>query len=152
MSRHEDGRPPGGVPPERRPGRDRAARERAGRTAELIAAAWLRLKGYRVLDRRFATAVGEIDLVAARAGLVVFVEVKRRATVEAALEALRPRQQLRIARAADLWLQRRPSARLHDCRFDVVGIIPWRLPVHLVDVWRPLPPPARGRRGRGAWS
>jgi putative endonuclease len=78
----------------------RQRRERAGRLAEATAALLLRLKGYRVLARRFTTPVGELDLVARRGDLVLFVEVKRRQVAGTALQALLPRQQRRIARAA----------------------------------------------------
>ena len=108
----------------------------AGHLAESIAAWFLRLKGFRILARRFATPVGEIDLVASRGELLVFVEVKRRAELAAASEAVLPRQQQRIARAAELFLQRRPSARAPNCRFDVIAVAPWRWPLHVTDAWR----------------
>lgn len=110
--------------------------DRAGRAAEAAAAWLLRLKGFRILERRFATPGGEIDLVACRGGLLLFVEVKRRAALAAASEALLPRQQQRIARAAEIFLQRRPAARTMRCRFDVVAVAPWRWPVHVADAWR----------------
>jgi len=78
---------------------NRQGHERAGRFAEAAAAWHLRLRGFRILARRFATPVGEIDLVAQRGNLLVFVEVKRRATVTDAVAALLPLQQTRIARA-----------------------------------------------------
>ncbi|MFL5335748.1 MAG: YraN family protein [Geminicoccaceae bacterium] len=114
----------------------RQGRERAGRLAEAVAAWLLRLRGFRILARRYATPVGEIDLVARRGDLLVFVEVKRRLRAEDALAALQPAQQVRIARAAGAFLQRQP--RLADCalRFDLVAIAPWRLPRHLPDIWR----------------
>ena len=73
----------------------RQRRDRAGRLAEAAAAWHLRLRGYRILARRFATPVGEIDLVARRGGRLVFVEVKRRARVVDAVAALLPVQQER---------------------------------------------------------
>lgn len=114
----------------------RQERERAGRLAETAAAWLLRLHGFRILARRYATPVGEIDLVARRGELLVFVEVKRRLRAEDALAALLPAQQARIARAAGAFLQHRP--RLAGCalRFDLVAVTPWRLPRHLPDVWR----------------
>jgi Holliday junction resolvase-like predicted endonuclease len=51
---------------------------RFGLTAESRAAAYLIAKGYRILARRFKTPVGEIDIVARRRGVLVFVEVKAR--------------------------------------------------------------------------
>lgn len=114
----------------------RQGRERAGRFAETLAAWLLRLRGYRILARRYATPLGEIDLVVRRGDLLVFVEVKRRLAPDAALASLLPPQQARIARAAAAYLQRRP--RLAGCavRFDLVAIAPWRLPRHIQDIWR----------------
>ena len=117
-------------------GRRRAA-ERRGRWAEAAAAAFLRLKGYRILARRFKTPVGEIDLVARRGRLLLFVEVKRRALAGAALESVQRRQQERIARAAGHFLQRQPRLAGLEQRFDVIAVAPWRWPLHLRDVWRP---------------
>lgn len=115
---------------------ERRRRERSGHTAEALAAWLLRAKGFRILARRYATPVGEIDLVARRADLLIFVEVKRRPGLDAAAEALGRRQQLRIARAAEIFLQRHPAVRECGIRFDAIALAPWRWPVHLVDVWR----------------
>ncbi len=114
----------------------RQAAERSGHRAETLAAWWLRLKGFRVLARRYRTPVGEIDLVAARGPLVVFVEVKRRATTVLALEAITPAQRLRIARAAEHFLARRVFPPETVFRFDVVLLARGRLPRHVADAWR----------------
>jgi putative endonuclease len=117
----------------------RRGRERAGRLAELVASWLLRAKGYRILARRYATPVGEIDLVARRGDLLLFVEVKHRPRAGTALEALLPRQQRRIARAAAFYLQQRPRlAAACAARFDLVAVAPWRLPRHVADVWREI--------------
>ncbi|MDX5361090.1 MAG: YraN family protein [Alphaproteobacteria bacterium] len=110
--------------------------ERAGRLAETLAAWVLRLKGFRVLERRVRTPVGEIDLVAMRGALVLIVEVKRRPTHAEALAAVTPRQRHRLARAA-AWLMAR-DARLAgaDMRFDVVSVDKWMRVRHLSDAWR----------------
>jgi putative endonuclease len=70
----------------------RRAAFRTGVSAELCAAAYLIAKRYRILARRFRTPFGEIDLVARRGNLVVFVEVKARASLEEAAYAVTPRQ------------------------------------------------------------
>lgn len=114
----------------------RQGRERAGRVAETIAAWLLRLRGYRILARRYATPLGEIDLVARRGDLVVFVEVKQRARTADALASLLPRQQARIARAATAYLQARPRLAACAVRFDLVAVAPWGLPRHVQDIWR----------------
>ena len=89
------------------------------------------------LDRRARTPAGEIDLVAYKAGLLVFVEVKARTRIEAALEAVTPPLRRRIEQAARLWSGRRPRLAGASWRFDVVAVTPGRLPHHLKDAWRP---------------
>lgn len=117
--------------------RDRVAAERRGHTGESRAALWLRLKGYRILARRLKTRAGEIDLVAAAPfGPVCFIEVKARKLARAAAESVGPAQQARIARAASLYLAKRPQLARRGARFDIVAVTPRGLPVHHRDVWR----------------
>ena len=118
------------------PERRRRAAEARGRRAETLAALWLGLKLYRVLDRRVRTPRGELDLVARRGGLLVFIEVKQRPSGREAVEAVTPRQQARIAAAAEVWAARRGLDRL-DRRFDVITVSPGRLPHHMRDAFRP---------------
>jgi putative endonuclease len=115
----------------------RQAAERRGRRAETLAAWLLRAKGYRILARRFRVAAGEIDLITRRGRTIAFVEVKARADHAAALEAVSPQQRRRIAAAAEGWLARRGDAAGCALRFDVVAVLPGRLPLHLADCWRP---------------
>ena len=115
---------------------NRVAREAWGRWAESVAAWSLRLRGYRIVARRFRTPLGEIDLIARRGRLVAFVEVKARGDLEQALVALSLKQRQRTARAAELFLLRRPDLAGHTLRFDLVTVRPWRLPRHLTDAWR----------------
>jgi len=77
------------------------ASDSLGRRAERLAIWLLRLKGFDILARRYATKVGEIDIVAARRDLLIFVEVKHRRRRETALAAVGQRQQRRIIRAAE---------------------------------------------------
>ena len=115
----------------------RKAAERRGRTGEALAALFLRLKGYRILASRVRTPVGEIDLVAEKAGIIAFVEVKARREAALALEAVSPHAWQRIARAAENWMARRPHYTDHGWRYDLIAIAPRRLPIHLRDAWRP---------------
>ncbi len=110
---------------------------RFGRFAETLAAWHLRFRGYCVIQRGFRAAVGEIDIIARRGSLVVFVEVKARRDRVTAAEAVTPGQTARIVRAAGAFLQAHPRFSDFDQRFDVILVSPWRLPVHLVDAWRP---------------
>ena len=113
----------------------RRAAEGRGRRAETVAAWFLRLKGYRILSRRYKTPAGEIDLIARRGRTIVFVEVKQRPDDAAALDAITAAARKRIARAADLWLSRHPAAVGFDRRFDVILALPRSIPRHLTSVF-----------------
>ena len=81
-----------------------------GISAESRAAAWLIAHGYRILARRWKSPLGEIDIIAARRHLLIFVEVKARATLDDAAESVTERQKQRIAAAAEIWLAANPDA------------------------------------------
>ena len=123
----------------RRPLRDqrRVEADRFGRAAEWWCVWHLRLRGYRVLARRFRTPMGEIDIVARRLGTLAFIEVKARASREEALRALTEYQLRRIARAAEAFVARNPALADHAMRFDAMLASPFGWPSHLRDVWRP---------------
>lgn len=114
----------------------RASREAWGRFAEALAAWSLRLRGYRIVARRYRTPLGEIDLIVQRGRLLAFVEVKARGTLEQGLAALSLRQQQRTARAAEVFLMHHPNYAEHTLRFDLVAVRRWRWPRHLADAWR----------------
>ena len=62
---------------------EKIAAFRVGISAESRAAVWLLAHGYRILARRWKSPLGEIDIIAARRHLLIFVEVKARATLDA---------------------------------------------------------------------
>ncbi len=97
---------------------------RRGTSAETFAALLLQLQGYRILERRFKTPLGEIDLIAKRGRWLVFVEVKRRETLEEGLYAVSLRQQKRIQNAALLFLKNRKKFQHLGMRFDVMVMMP----------------------------
>lgn len=110
--------------------------EARGRRGEMLAAWWLRLHGWRIVARRQRVAVGEVDLVARRAGTIAFIEVKwrtRASDLEMAVDAWRLR---RVAAAAAMLAPRLARAR-ENIRIDVLLLAPWRLPHHLTNVWQP---------------
>jgi putative endonuclease len=114
----------------------RRADERAGRAAETIAACLLRLKGYRILAHRFRGSRGEVDLIARRGGLLVFVEVKRRGSLDDAALSITDRQRARIIGAAEEYLALHPQLGSAGVRFDAVLVAAGCLPRHLPDAWR----------------
>lgn len=72
-----------------------------------------------------------------RGGVVVAVEVKARTSLAAAVDAVSRHQRRRVARGLEVFLAGRPELAGLDRRFDLVAVRPWRLPVHMVDIWRP---------------
>ena len=101
---------------------------RLGLSAETRAAALLLVKGFRIAARRWRSPVGEIDLVARRGRLLVFVEVKagRAGTTLGPAQpahAVGRRKQLKLRRLAREWIaERRGPSGVLGYRFDVVGV------------------------------
>ncbi len=110
---------------------ERQAAFRVGISAESRAAAFLVAKGFRILARRWRSPLGEIDIVARRRQLLVFVEVKARATIDEAAEAVNERQRRRIAAAAEVWLAANPDKKIVDIRFDAILVAPGKIPRHV---------------------
>lgn len=103
---------------------------RRGHAAEYVAALYLLAKGYRVCAIRFRTKLGEIDIIARKKDLVVCVEVKARASEESAVFAVTGTAQRRIRAASDIWLARQRDAHRLSIRYDIIAILPWRIPRH----------------------
>lgn len=114
---------------------ERQAAYRRGRRGERLAALLLRLKGFRILARDFRAPGGEVDLIARRGRLLIFVEVKRRGDLQEAQRALQPRQRRRIATAARIFLARHPALAALDQRFDLIALGAG-LPRHFPGAWR----------------
>jgi len=104
---------------------------RLGISAESRAAAYLIAKGYRILARRWRSPVGEIDIIACRRQLLVFVEVKARDKFDDAAWSVTDRQRARIAAAAEAFLARIGDHNFKDMRFDAVLVVPGRIPRHI---------------------
>ena len=114
---------------------NRQEAERRGRFAETIACWFLRLHGWHILARRVRIRGGEVDVIARRRKIVAFVEVKARATEEAAAIAIDEWRLRRVVVAAERLAPRymRPG---DDVRIDAVFIVPMRWPIHLADIWQ----------------
>ena len=98
-------------------------RHREGARAESLAADVMTRDGFTIVEQRFRFHRHDVDLVARRGSLVVFVEVKARRgdRFGSGLEAVGWRKQRELARAASAWLQR--HGRAGDvCRFDVMSV------------------------------
>jgi putative endonuclease len=101
-------------------------------------AAWaLRLKGYRLLARRFDAGAGEVDLIMRRGDVTAFIEVKMRPTGDLGIEAVTPHQARRIGAAARIFMARDRQAALGVCRFDIVTVSPYQWPRHIENAFTP---------------
>jgi len=108
---------------------------RRGHFSEYLAALYLACKGYRILAIRHRTPLGEIDIVARKGDLAVFIEVKARRGEQAAIDAVSFAAQHRIRAASDLWLAQQPDHARLSQRYDIVAILPGRWPRHFHDAF-----------------
>lgn len=114
---------------------NRQAAERRGLGAGTLACWYLRLRGWRTLARRVRVPGGEVDIIARRGRTLAFVEVKARATADAAAFALDDWRLRRVAVAAER-LAPRYMRDCDDVRIDALFIVPRRWPKHLTNVWQ----------------
>lgn len=106
-----------------------------GYRAENFAVLFLRLKGYKILERNFkpprGTGAGEIDIIALKQNVIIFVEVKQRLKIDLAAEAINENVQSRRIRGAEYFLMLHPEFSQNEMRFDAILLSPGRLPVHI---------------------
>lgn len=99
----------------------KAESHRRGLMAEAMAVEHLEEEGFQPLKQRYKTRYGEIDVIAEKDGMIVFIEVKMRARLEDALYSVTPRAQDRITRAAMQFLAENPRYKDSPLRFDVIA-------------------------------
>ncbi len=95
-----------------------------GSRYEQKAVSFLEHKGYLVLETNYHNRYGEIDIIADRDGLLVFVEVKYRGSSQYGdpLDAVDHWKQRRICRSALYYCSKQVDGMDIPCRFDVIGI------------------------------
>ena len=89
-----------------------------------------------MLARRVRTKAGELDMVASRAGLLAFIEVKFRPTLGDAASSLSLRQRTRLLAAAEAWLGEHPGEGQAGVRFDVIVVDPQGRARRISDAFR----------------
>jgi len=106
-----------------------------GRRAEFWARLVLRIKRYKILESRYKTRWGEVDIIAVHKNTIVVVEVKYRKTLQECYDALQPVFQRRIEDATQKYQAERPE--LHDLpiRYDAVFVLPPISVVHMRNAW-----------------
>jgi putative endonuclease len=77
-----------------------------GRRAEQAAKVYLEMRGYKILEQNWRRPAAEVDLIAQKDGVVYFVEVKYRRSLDqgGGLEAITPTKLRHMRRAAALWV------------------------------------------------
>jgi len=100
----------------------RTPQQRLGRLGEDRALAHLQTQGLTLLERNFLCKSGELDLIMLEGPMLVFVEVRRRASSRfgGAVYSVTPAKQQRLLRAAQYYLLRHKIPP--PCRFDLVTI------------------------------
>lgn len=95
-----------------------------GTGGEILAVNFLKKKKYKILETNFSNHVGEIDIIAEKDGVIAFIEVKRRQTLQYGrpIEAVDPRKQNKIRKVAEIYLMLK-NKTLADVRFDVIEIL-----------------------------
>ena len=100
-----------------------------GLFAEFLARNYLRLHGFKIVSSRYITGRNtnraEIDIIARRKNLLIFVEVKNRRDVQSAFDAITLRQSSRLRRAAETYISR--TRWSGDARFDVIAVCGLRI-------------------------
>jgi len=93
-----------------------------GKEGENIAADFLKKKGFRIIEKNYRTAFGEIDIIAQDRGVIVFVEVKTRSAITFGypFEAVNPKKREKIRKVALCFMKRQNKES--PARFDVLSI------------------------------
>lgn len=111
-----------------------------GLWAEIVGLIYLFFKNYKILEWRYRSPMGEIDLIAKRANKIVFFEIKTRRSVHDGLEAITAKNRNRIENAAKIFIAQNSCYQSLDMRFDAIvmvlkyGVIPVKIQ-HLDNAW-----------------
>jgi len=99
------------------------SRSATGKTGERLASQYLKTNGYTIVDLNFKVAIGEIDIIAKKKGMLHFFEVKTRRGIKfgSPFEAITPIKKERIRRVAEWFLMKHRQTKM-PCLFGVIGI------------------------------
>lgn len=111
----------------------------SGKYAEGLAKAYLGIKGYSIIAENYktgrGTGAGEIDIIAKKANLIVFVEVKKRKSLDTAAYSIFESQKQRIINGAKAFISHNQKYENHDMRFDAILIkLPFSIK-HIKNAW-----------------
>ncbi len=101
------------------------SRTRKGKKGEDVAVEYLTRKGYRIVSRNFRWRGGEIDIIARKKGILVFVEVRSFSTSAMEInpvETIGPYKIQKLIKTAEFFVETHPEFQNHDLRFDAIGV------------------------------
>lgn len=107
-----------------------------GLAGEYIALLYLLCKGYSILYHRYQCKAGEIDIIAQKRQLLIFVEVKTRRNLKhiPLHDIISTQQQKRIQNTAHYFRTKQQRFRQFSTRCDGIYIQPWRWPKHIKNI------------------
>ncbi len=105
-----------------------------GLTSEVLVAEYLVANGYAVLENRYRTPYGELDLIATKKGILIFCEVKARKKANVFC-LISERQKLRNTNAALFFLSQSQEYVHYEARFDFFLVLQDRIEMHIENAW-----------------
>ncbi|MEK7472473.1 MAG: YraN family protein [Patescibacteria group bacterium] len=98
-----------------------------GKDGEEMAAKWLKDRGYKIIDKNNSTKFGELDIIASKNDILIFVEVKFKQTENFGTpeEMIGKNKLMQVRRTAELYLLNNPDiAKFYDrYQIDAVCIV-----------------------------
>lgn len=105
---------------------------------ETEASKYLASKGYKIVDRNYKTKIGEIDLIAVKSGIMVFVEVKARSSTDYGFpyEAVNKRKLDKIVKSSLIYMKEK-NVKNYQIRYDIIEVFLFDKPKinHIEDVF-----------------
>lgn len=93
-----------------------------GIIAEYLACIYLLCRGYKIIETRYKTKLGEIDIIAKKGKSINFVEVKLRQNERKAKQAISKNNQNRVINSAKLFIQRNNHYSNYNLSFDAITV------------------------------
>ena len=97
-----------------------------GQQGEAIAVKYLVDKQYKILDRNYRNSIGEIDIIAKKDTVLVFVEVKTRDSIHANYflpeQSITPQKQVKLRKLGEMYISRHKYNDKQEWQIDVISI------------------------------
>lgn len=94
-----------------------------GTLGEDIAVNYLKSKGYKIIDRNYSTSIGEIDIIAIKDNILVFIEVKARTNFNYGYpyEAVNWKKQEKIIKSSYIYMKHKNLCK-YQIRYDIIQV------------------------------